>query len=511
MGGPAELRAAHCGSRTALSSSAACLRGQQVKHFEETILSPKHVGRSRRATAAGITAIAVGAAGLLASATAPMFAATDTQYIQTISSEEPGAGASGWWSTEAHMANYGLVYDGTDGQAHYKFGTPVPITEAALTEYLTGIRVGSTSTTAVQVTFDVKHQDGTTSEYGAADFSETDEKPANTDWGVYGDGIEGNTGGKIPAVVSSLLFQQGTVKITGIDIGAYEAGDVVTSIRYDGDYYVFGKPVPENPGPKAHASREVSRTVKSCETHQMTVVTVPASTQAYIWDEELWSYKLAPWTEPAPVTTTAAMNTEETAACGDTSTPSPSATPTKTPSATPTPTATPKPEPTQPPATEGPKDVNPDGKNTVTETVATAGELFHVTGKGFKANENVRVELHSDPVVLGSFVADKDGNLEADVPIPASVPAGVHHIVMFDQNNVSYESAAITVAEVSGGDEGGSGAGDDTNASAGDENNEIPGLGMDASVFSIASGSLLILGVVLLLFGRRRSVKLVAL
>jgi hypothetical protein len=57
----------------------------------------------------------------------------------------------------------------------------------------------------------------------------------------------------------------------------------------------------------------------------------------------------------------------------------------------------------------------------------TAAKIEHNVGNGLaKAFSTVSGWLHSDPVYLGSFETDSEGNFSASITVPASVPPGFH-------------------------------------------------------------------------------------
>ncbi|MEO1059711.1 MAG: Calx-beta domain-containing protein, partial [Actinomycetota bacterium] len=60
------------------------------------------------------------------------------------------------------------------------------------------------------------------------------------------------------------------------------------------------------------------------------------------------------------------------------------------------------------------------------------GAQVDFTGVGFDPGGRVIVELRSDPVVLGTFVADESGAVDATVAIPADTPPGEHTLAMLD-------------------------------------------------------------------------------
>jgi uncharacterized repeat protein (TIGR02543 family) len=68
-----------------------------------------------------------------------------------------------------------------------------------------------------------------------------------------------------------------------------------------------------------------------------------------------------------------------------------------------------------------------------------------VTGSGFTPGEPVIVVLHSDPVVLGTLVADAAGNVSGSFVIPAGTPAGAHTVVATGTLSGVQASVAIVV------------------------------------------------------------------
>ncbi len=62
-------------------------------------------------------------------------------------------------------------------------------------------------------------------------------------------------------------------------------------------------------------------------------------------------------------------------------------------------------------------------------TSSTPGGTLTVTGHGFGAGATVQVVLHSDPVVLGTAVADGAGTFTLPVTVPTSATLGAHTIV----------------------------------------------------------------------------------
>ncbi|GAB3604565.1 hypothetical protein GCM10027411_26380 [Microbacterium aureliae] len=69
-------------------------------------------------------------------------------------------------------------------------------------------------------------------------------------------------------------------------------------------------------------------------------------------------------------------------------------------------------------------------------------------GEGFQAGSPVTFTLHSDPIVLGSAIADQNGDVVATLLVPDDIPGGQHHIVVsgLSENGSPVENEiAVTV------------------------------------------------------------------
>ncbi|WP_219950603.1 Ig-like domain-containing protein [Salinibacterium sp. M195] len=62
----------------------------------------------------------------------------------------------------------------------------------------------------------------------------------------------------------------------------------------------------------------------------------------------------------------------------------------------------------------------------VEEIPVAADDVVLVEFSGFDVGDDVRVELHSDPVLLGTFAANSFGVVSAVVTVPSSFPSGMH-------------------------------------------------------------------------------------
>ena len=83
-------------------------------------------------------------------------------------------------------------------------------------------------------------------------------------------------------------------------------------------------------------------------------------------------------------------------------------------------------------------------------SVAPGGSL-RVTASGFRPGERVQVWWHSSPVLLVTTVASRGGGAAQVVRVPASAPAGVHHLVLVGAASGHVASAAVTVTAAQGG------------------------------------------------------------
>ena len=74
---------------------------------------------------------------------------------------------------------------------------------------------------------------------------------------------------------------------------------------------------------------------------------------------------------------------------------------------------------------------NPSGLTVV------AGQELHIEASGFAAESQVRVELHSDPILLGTAEASAFGAITLDVVVPATVEPGDHSLVFAVESEVT--------------------------------------------------------------------------
>ncbi|MFB8188784.1 fibronectin type III domain-containing protein [Microbacterium sp. NPDC055988] len=128
----------------------------------------------------------------------------------------------------------------------------------------------------------------------------------------------------------------------------------------------------------------------------------------------------------------------------------------------------------------------------------TAGGTLAVSGSGFAEGAELRLELRSDPVQLGTATADADGSFQRTVTIPANTPAGAHTLaaILPDGTEVT---ASVTVTAVSGG-----GAVTPGDGSGGATDGDLATTGADSMPYLVAAVVLLAAGFGLFAMRRRR-------
>lgn len=91
-----------------------------------------------------------------------------------------------------------------------------------------------------------------------------------------------------------------------------------------------------------------------------------------------------------------------------------------------------------------------DGVSLSQGTVQPGGAV-QFRAAGFRPGSKVKVELHSDPLLLATLTAANDGTVSANLTIPLSAPLGDHHVVA---SGVDSDGAVLTrsVPLVVGGD-----------------------------------------------------------
>lgn len=72
-----------------------------------------------------------------------------------------------------------------------------------------------------------------------------------------------------------------------------------------------------------------------------------------------------------------------------------------------------------------------------------------VQGKGFKANSEVTVTLHSEPIVLGKVITNAEGTFSKTFSIPKNAASGNHQVIATGFNALGEESSSVQALTVS--------------------------------------------------------------
>ncbi|SIN87060.1 esterase-like activity of phytase family protein [Agromyces cerinus] len=124
-----------------------------------------------------------------------------------------------------------------------------------------------------------------------------------------------------------------------------------------------------------------------------------------------------------------------------------------------------------------------------------AGGSLEVRGADFAAGSAVRLELHSDPVVLGEATASADGALAFTARIPAATAPGAHTIVAVLADGTTV-TAAITVTAAPGGVDGAEGS---------ESGADLASTGIDPTAAIVVAVLVLLAGAASVLIARRRA------
>ena len=90
---------------------------------------------------------------------------------------------------------------------------------------------------------------------------------------------------------------------------------------------------------------------------------------------------------------------------------------------------------------------------TIGAKTVVAGGTLDVRGSGFTPEAELRLELHSAPVALGTATASAAGEFSTTVRIPASVSAGAHTLVVVTPDGTQLRVAVtVTAAQGAGAD-----------------------------------------------------------
>ena len=143
------------------------------------------------------------------------------------------------------------------------------------------------------------------------------------------------------------------------------------------------------------------------------------------------------------------------------------------------------------------------------DTVVQGGKVT-VNTQGWQPGSTVQVWLRSDPLLVGSGIADAAGNATVEITVPADFPVGAHTVVMTGTSlgGVASEVAAgltVTSLGTAAGQvvsQSGLGAAAATTTTSG----SLPQTGSPLTVPLAATGFVLLAGGSALVLWRRRSV-----
>ncbi len=76
-----------------------------------------------------------------------------------------------------------------------------------------------------------------------------------------------------------------------------------------------------------------------------------------------------------------------------------------------------------------------------------AGGTVTVSGSGFAEGAQLRFELRSDPVQLGTATAGTDGSFQRTLTIPANTPAGAHTLAVIRADGTEITTSLTVTAQ----------------------------------------------------------------
>jgi LPXTG cell wall anchor motif len=86
---------------------------------------------------------------------------------------------------------------------------------------------------------------------------------------------------------------------------------------------------------------------------------------------------------------------------------------------------------------------------TISDTTPTPGETVTITAGGYVPGTTVTVTLEPEGTVLGTAVADADGNVTLTVTIPADLSLGDHAVAVTGETTAGVVTQAIPITVVS--------------------------------------------------------------
>jgi LPXTG-motif cell wall-anchored protein len=130
----------------------------------------------------------------------------------------------------------------------------------------------------------------------------------------------------------------------------------------------------------------------------------------------------------------------------------------------------------------------------VSKSTVARGESLHLSSSGWKPRSSVRIELHSTPVLLGTFMADGAGTVSATVTIPMDTEPGRHTVVAYGVDPAGKAASVSVTINVAGASSA------DVRAS----NLKLPRTGAEIALAGVTGLGLAGAGAVAVAAGRRR-------
>ena len=127
-------------------------------------------------------------------------------------------------------------------------------------------------------------------------------------------------------------------------------------------------------------------------------------------------------------------------------------------------------------------------------------DTVNVVGSGFQPSEIVNIQVHSNPIELGTVTADSAGAFSATFTLPAGLPAGAHAIIATGETSGITAQIAFTLAAASQSPAAPASTVAPVTAPA----SSLPYTGTDVALSVSVGAGALVLGGLLVLSARRR-------
>ena len=127
------------------------------------------------------------------------------------------------------------------------------------------------------------------------------------------------------------------------------------------------------------------------------------------------------------------------------------------------------------------------------------GEELTITGSNFKPGSTATFTLHSDPIVLGTAIANSEGIVSLKVTLPSTVTPGVHTVIITGLgSNGEAAEASVKLTVVAA-------ASSTSSTQAGNSNNDdLASTGAGTTPFLLGGLLLVVAGAFTLISRRKR-------